>query len=162
MPSCVECRKVKVVRKAFFNDADKTVGQFCSEHKLAGMINVVKKRELLTYSDVNPSELFQHPKLKDFYAHPSGKLYKREGTLFYEIAKNKHAITGRHTCCLKINKKGTHFFRYRLVWECCSQQEIPPKFEVDHIDGDCTNDAFDNLQILSRPEHNKKTHSNHK
>ena len=31
--------------------------------------------------------------------------------------------------------------------------------EVDHIDGDCSNDSLDNLQILSREEHIKKTQS---
>ena len=34
---------------------------------------------------------------------------------------------------------------------------IPSDFEVDHIDGNCTNDDLDNLQILTKEQHLAKT-----
>lgn len=45
----------------------------------------------------------------------------------------------------------------RYLMEINIGQFIPDGFEVDHIDGDCSNDNLDNIQILSRADHIKKT-----
>lgn len=34
---------------------------------------------------------------------------------------------------------------------------IDPELEVDHIDGDCSNDSVENLQILTKKDHAEKT-----
>ena len=64
---------------------------------------------------------------------------------------------GRHRISLRRGSEhlGT-FFRYRIVWEAfCGP--IPEGMQVDHMDGCCTHDALENLQLLSQAEHTQKT-----
>jgi hypothetical protein len=45
---------------------------------------------------------------------------------------------------------------HRLVYEVFVK-EIPPMYEIDHIDGNTQNNRLDNLQCLNRKNHSKKT-----
>lgn len=44
---------------------------------------------------------------------------------------------------------------HRLVWETF-KGEIPDGYEIDHIDGDTSNNSLSNLQLLTRRENTRK------
>lgn len=47
-----------------------------------------------------------------------------------------------------------HTFRiHRLIWECVNG-EIPSDFDIHHKDGDKLNNSIQNLELISRYEHN--------
>jgi hypothetical protein len=48
-------------------------------------------------------------------------------------------------------------FRHRFLLECVYKVQIPFDYDIDHIDKDSKNNNFNNLQILTRKEHNQKT-----
>lgn len=57
-----------------------------------------------------------------------------------------------------LNGKRVPIQRHKLVFECMSGELINSRiYDIDHIDGDATNDAFENLQLLTRAEHATKT-----
>ena len=46
--------------------------------------------------------------------------------------------------------------RYRLILECRLGRKLARHEVVHHIDGDCTNDAPENLEVLSHYEHSRE------
>jgi hypothetical protein len=46
---------------------------------------------------------------------------------------------------------------HRALMECFYNVTIPPQYDIDHKDADPLNNAFDNLQILTKGEHAQKT-----
>lgn len=50
---------------------------------------------------------------------------------------------------------GKHFSVHRLVWEAFNG-EIPDGYEINHIDGDPTNNAISNLEIVTHTENCRK------
>jgi len=52
-------------------------------------------------------------------------------------------------------KLGKLKYLHRLVWETF-RGEIPKGLEIDHMDGDTTNNSVENLQLLTRKQNNHK------
>lgn len=44
----------------------------------------------------------------------------------------------------------------KYLWEVSHKRKVRKGYEIDHIDGDCTNDTLDNLQEISSTENRKK------
>lgn len=44
---------------------------------------------------------------------------------------------------------------HRLVWMCATKSTIPKDYEVHHIDGDPTNNTFENLMCVHKLDHRK-------
>lgn len=65
--------------------------------------------------------------------HPYGKPCMYKAYLFHE------------------NGKGYTISEHRLVY-AWFKDDIPAKYDVDHIDGDTMNNSLDNLQLLTRKE----------
>lgn len=59
----------------------------------------------------------------------------------------------RFTGCYNLNKK--HFLVHRAVWEAFNGP-IPEGYDIDHIDGNPTNNSLDNLQAITHSENIKK------
>lgn len=49
-----------------------------------------------------------------------------------------------------------HILYSRYLWEVSHGRKVRKGYEIDHIDGDCTNDTLDNLQEISHEENIKK------
>ena len=90
----------------------------------------------------------------------------------YYIAKEKELVYNKNTqsilygsrdylgyikFSIHYNDKKTHKFFHRLKWETYNKKDIPDGYEIDHIDNDCRNNNLENLQLLSKSEHCKKT-----
>ena len=52
------------------------------------------------------------------------------------------------------SRKGMLYARY--VWEAHNNKPLPEGFTIDHIDEDKTNDALENLQLLSNGDNIRK------
>lgn len=50
------------------------------------------------------------------------------------------------------NRRVAGIYSNRLLWMLSSQEAIPEGFNVDHIDGDRTNDRVENLRLQSSGE----------
>ena len=65
---------------------------------------------------------------------------------------------GRKRCVLYFSKGKTKSQAYaRLLIEARLGRLLDADEHVDHIDGDCTNDAIENLQVLKMSDHRIKS-----
>lgn len=64
----------------------------------------------------------------------------------------------RRLICLLRNRKHRTIAYSRYLWEVSHKRKVNKGYEVDHIDGDKTNDVLDNLQVLSKKENKLKEH----
>lgn len=66
--------------------------------------------------------------------------------------------TNRRRVDLVNNSKDRTTISFARYLVCVDRGSLlPDGYEVDHIDRDCSNDALDNLQVLSVEEHKEKT-----
>ncbi len=49
----------------------------------------------------------------------------------------------------RVRVEGKKLAAHRVVWELVTGEPIPPGLEIDHIDGDSTNNRFDNLRLVT-------------
>lgn len=76
----------------------------------------------------------------------------------YKRAYLRRDSKGRARVDLVIDHKNRTTIAYARYLMCVKVGYIIPKeYDVDHIDRDCSNDSLDNLQILLKSEHLKKT-----
>lgn len=85
-----------------------------------------------------------------YYATKDGKILNLERNTELKLSPSGNYY--RFNASYGLNKK---FLVHRVVWECFNG-EIPEGMDVDHIDGDPSNNALDNLQILSHSDNLKK------
>jgi hypothetical protein len=78
------------------------------------------------------------PKLIEF----NGKSYRLMGTRKYYLSQS-NTTEGRK------RPKGLHV----AIWEFNSGKEVPPGYEINHIDHDTFNNDFSNLECLPMREH---------
>jgi hypothetical protein len=65
--------------------------------------------------------------------------------------------TGRARINLLKEKELFGFISYaKYLWEVSHHRKVKKGYEVDHIDGDCTNDIIENLQEISSKDNRKK------
>ncbi len=49
-------------------------------------------------------------------------------------------------------------YKHILVWEAKTSTLVPTGFQIDHIDQNKANNAFANLQCITKKDHMIKTH----
>ena len=84
------------------------------------------------------------PEVKDrYFIDDSGALFTDYGKKkMKDSMKNGYVKNG---LVLK-NGKSRHFFRHRLVMLCFSPNDKADELQVNHIDGDKTNNKLENLE----------------
>lgn len=85
-----------------------------------------------------------------YYATEDGKILNLEKKI--ELNPSRTGKYYRINAAYGLNKK---FLVHRMVWEAFNGP-IPENVDIDHIDGDQSNNSLNNLQILSRSENLKK------
>lgn len=90
------------------------------------------------------------PEVKDrYYINDKGELFTDNGTRqLKDCIKNGYVKNGL------VLKDGSskHFFRHRLVMLCFSPREDANQLQVNHIDGDKTNNNLKNLEWCTNQE----------
>lgn len=79
----------------------------------------------------------------------------KKGYILSNINKKKDYLR----VVLRYREKYITKLMHRLVYEVFVS-DIPPKFDIDHINGDKQNNCIWNLQCLSKKQHSKKTIEN--
>lgn len=85
-----------------------------------------------------------------YYATEDGKILNLEKKI--ELNPSRTGKYYRINAAYGLNKK---FLVHRMVWEAFNGP-IPENVDIDHIDGDQSNNSLNNLQILSHSENLKK------
>jgi hypothetical protein len=101
-------------------------------------------------------EWSKHPLYTNYYISKRGNLVYNQTTenISYGTV-NKLGYIMMH---LKRSGKDVKASIHRLKWEAWNNKIIPKGYEIDHKDDDCTNNNLDNLQLLTKSEHARKTH----
>lgn len=90
-----------------------------------------------------------HPKHHNYYVYQGKIINKNTG----KNINGSKTIRGNITITIENHK----YQKHRFIMECVYGKEIPLYFDIDHIDANPSNNNIDNLQILTRKEHSKKT-----
>lgn len=85
-----------------------------------------------------------------YYATEDGKILNLEKKI--ELNPSRTGKYYRINAAYGLNKK---FLVHRMVWEAFNGP-IPENVDIDHIDGDQSNNSLNNLRILSHSENLKK------
>jgi hypothetical protein len=98
-----------------------------------------------------------HPVYKQYIGYKNGDLYIENKK---RISNMKPQSDGYIADGLLDNKSNITVprRRHRIIIECFLQIELDSKYDIDHIDGNSSNNSILNLQIMTRLEHMKKTH----
>lgn len=104
---------------------------------------------------LDSDEWAKHPIYTNYLVSKKQNLIYNENT--DNIFSGCRDILGYIKMHLKINGVDKIRSLHRLKWEAWNNKEIPEGYEVDHKDDNCTNNDLDNLQILSKSDHAKKT-----
>jgi hypothetical protein len=140
----------------FDNEVD---GDFCDQ---LIAVNDTEKEE---FNIRNRKKIRQQMITAGYFAHPSFPNYlaNKYGQV-YSLYTNKHlnfkpAANG-YIQLMLTNDVGREIAKYKhkIVWESNNGILVPLGYEIDHIDQNKVNNAFVNLQCISRQVHRTKTH----
>ena len=103
----------------------------------------------------------QIPNYEDYEITNTGTVYSYKGPEKKQRElKHQKATQSKkkyHQVRLWNNGVGKLYYVHRLVWETFVG-EIPKNQQIDHIDGDTSNNNLSNLQLLTRRQNTKKYH----
>ena len=93
----------------------------------------------------------RHPVHFQYFGSATGRIYssKRSKMLSFSLIRDGYNQ-------VHLNRK--HILAHRFIYETFSQQLIPDKMQVDHVDGCKTNNAISNLALLTPSENSTKAH----
>jgi hypothetical protein len=95
-------------------------------------------------------EMRNHPGYANLHATVDGRIFNEKNQRFIGSQEKR---SNRFVVLIDNHKK----YRYRLIFEAWNNRLLEKGEEVDHINFDCADDKPENLQALTRAEHNRKT-----
>ena len=118
----------------------------------------LKSKKSKIQSILDRNEWKSHPLYTNYY------IAREEDLIYNKNTENifKGSVDFLGYIKVSIQYDGKRFFQgfHRLKWEAYHEKTIPYKYEIDHIDNNCRNNSLDNLELLSKSLHGKKTRSN--
>ena len=92
----------------------------------------------------------EHFKYVGYGCDPDGTTYSTKG-------KRKAVIhnTGYQVISMYVNGKPKQLRAHRFIYECITGREIPSGMVINHIDGNKSNNAFSNLELVTHSENTK-------
>lgn len=118
--------------------------------KLGQRKTTIGKRQYLTPSDIDGVEMRQF-RDSPYYATKDGRIFNMSKKI--EMRQEKTGDYYRITT--QYNLKGKHFLVHRMIWEAFNG-EIPDGYDIDHLDGNPSNNALDNLEMVTHQENIKR------
>jgi len=114
--------------------------------------------------------LKQIPNYPNYFANIKGEIYsnKKSKDKFHKLKPQRVTQSKKGYFQVRLytekdapnfKERGQLFYIHRLVWETFSG-EIPDNKQIDHIDGDTSNNCLDNLQVVTGRQNLKKYHNN--
>jgi hypothetical protein len=95
----------------------------------------------------------------EYFYYEDGHLFRKVATgPTTKVGDKAGGINGKGYICVRLfNKK---FMAHRIIWNIL-KGDIPKGFEVDHVDGNKTNNKIENLRLATRSQNmlNKKLKS---
>jgi HNH endonuclease len=94
-------------------------------------------------------EIKKHPRYSDYGADINGNIYSFKHGKVKQMQKCPH---GRGYQQFVVSQYGDHkmYLVHRFVYECWSEKMIDKDMQCHHIDHDKTNNAFENLEIVTQ------------
>ncbi|URC22452.1 putative HNH endonuclease [Serratia phage vB_SmaM-Kamaji] len=99
--------------------------------------------------------LIEIPEFKGYLISDAGRVYSRKSNKFLAEFINTAGYP-----CIKLYRNGSqhNFLIHRLLaYVYKDLPSLSSELEVDHVDRDPLNYSLDNLQVLTREQHSKKT-----
>ena len=80
-----------------------------------------------------------------------------DGTTYSTKGKRKVILhhTGYQVITMYVNKKAKQLRVHRFIYECVTGKSIPKNMVINHIDGDKTNNSFNNLELVTHSENTR-------
>ena len=116
----------------------------------------IRKREQVRQQMITAG-YFAHPTFTNYVANKLGQVY----SLYTSKELLKKPTAYGYIQLRLLNDIGTEVIKYKhiIVWESNTATLVPTGYDIDHIDQNKANNAFANLQCISRKDHSIKTHS---
>lgn len=97
---------------------------------------------------------YTHPKFTNYYyCVKTDKIFGKNKEL-----KIKQNNRGNIKLTLVNNNKRLSIYLHRFKYECIYQEIIENNYDIDHIDTNVKNNNIENLQLLTKKEHSRKTY----
>jgi hypothetical protein len=111
----------------------------------------VRKNEKYTgdFSEEKWVPVYNH---KDYMINSKGVIVNTKN-------RNIMALHDRHSY-QRVFVDDKKYSLHILVWESFNNKSVPDGMQIDHIDGDKTNNSIDNLQLVTASENMKNAYSN--
>lgn len=110
----------------------------------------IGKRQYLDSSTIDEIEMRQF-RDSPYYVTKDGRIFNMSKKI--EMRQEKSGSYYRITT--QYNLKGKHFLVHRMVWEAFNGK-IPDGYDIDHLDGDPSNNALENLEMVTHQENIKR------
>lgn len=80
-----------------------------------------------------------------------------DGTTYSTKGKRKVILhnTGYQVMTMRVNKKPKQLRVHRFIYECVTGKSIPENMVINHIDGNKTNNSFNNLELVTYSENTR-------
>lgn len=105
-----------------------------------------RKWQHILFSDINEAEMRQF-RNTPYYVTKDGRIFNMSKMV--EIRQEKAGNYYRVSMSYGLN--GKHFLVHRVVWEAFNG-EIVKGYDIDHLDGDPSNNALENLEMITHKE----------
>lgn len=125
------------------------------EHAQTINWNWTKERTSQYFKDDDINEEIAQFRNSPYYATKSGHILNMEKKI---IMKEEKTGKYRRVQCY-YGLGGKHFSVHRMVWEAFNG-EIPKGYQIDHLDANPSNNALDNLALVTGSENYKKANHN--
>jgi len=111
-------------------------------------------RDNLIKQVIEENRWYPHPIILNYEGNTQGELKntKTNRSIIGSISSGRRVLGQAY-----VNGQRKKLQYHRLLIECLYNTIIPPEFDIDHKDANPLNNKFNNLQILTRKEHGKKT-----
>lgn len=111
-------------------------------------------RDNLIKQVIEENRWYPHPIILNYEGNTQGELRntKTNRSIIGSISSGRRTLGN-----VNVNGQRKKLQYHRVLMECLYNTIIPLEFDIDHKDANPLNNKFNNLQILTRKEHGKKT-----